>query len=134
MNIAARFHAAPLAVSLLLVGGLAAGRFGAAANPAPIAEELPPATDWSPRSVKIGALVVVGSPAYEAVTTAIHERGWALWPCTGAGRRVTIYAHFSDGFLTRLDGDDACTIRELENLMIPVDGDLDVMIPIDYVK
>ena len=95
----------------------------------------------SPTSrASIGAVVVVGTPRYEAVVQVVKPLAAQFARCAGATTRVTIYAHVTNRTITQLEvlGDDdnatGC-MHELVNILgLPIDDDVDLMIPVDLVK
>jgi hypothetical protein len=140
----ARSAVGALALAALAVSATLATR--SSAEPAEPEFVFEPCRDGRPRlpsptsRASIGAIAVVGTPHYEAVVQAVTPLAAQFARCAGATTRVTIYAHVTNRVITQLAvlGDDenasACMHELLGIVGLPIDDDVDLMIPVDLMK
>jgi hypothetical protein len=127
----------------IAVGALALAALAVSARPTPA--RVAPAVIERDASfamtgyARLGAIAVVGTPSYERAVAAIAPLERQLDRCAAETTRVTIYAHVTHQHITELavlgDSEDAALcVQQIVGLVgLPIDDDVDVMIPVDLV-
>jgi hypothetical protein len=121
----------------IAVGALALAALAVSAKPAPVVTE-PVLVTTSYAS--LGAIAVVGTPNYERVVEALAPLEAHLDRCATVTTRVSIYAHVTFHNITELTvlGDDATAANCVRLVVLlrglPVDDDVDLMIPVELVR
>ena len=123
---AARYAVGPLGLAALAVSATLALRptHHEAPPPEPVGAMINGLIDVS--DVRIGEIVVVGSP--DAATIASRIRALDFSQCRWSGH-IALYVHIRDGVVAE---DSTCLMAVVARQMYV--GDADVMIPLDFVE